>query len=150
MGEKISFIGLGNMGTPMALNLLKNGVELSVYNRTRANLEPLIKAGAKVLEKPKDAFKDSSIVFSMLANDEALNAITEGVDGLLSTAHEGCIHVSLSTVSPDNVKRLASKHEEKEARLIVATVFGRPEAAARKELYICLAGKMLRSRLSLF
>jgi len=140
MGEKISFIGLGNMGTPMALNLLKNGANLSVYNRTRKKADPLIKAGAKFLEKPSDAFKDSSIVFSMLANDEALIEITEGVDGLLKSAHEGCIHVSLSTVAPDTIKRLEPKHKEKKARLITATVFGRPDVAERQELWICTAG----------
>jgi 3-hydroxyisobutyrate dehydrogenase-like beta-hydroxyacid dehydrogenase len=140
METDISFIGLGNMGTPMALNLLKHGLKLSVYNRTRAKAEPLIKAGAQLLEKPSEAFKNSSLVFSMLANDEALSEITEGLDGLLESAHEGCIHVSLSTVAPDTIKRLADQHKKKGAQLITAPVFGRPDVAKRQELWICMAG----------
>jgi 3-hydroxyisobutyrate dehydrogenase-like beta-hydroxyacid dehydrogenase len=140
MGAKVSFIGLGQMGTPIALNLLKHGIELSVYNRTKEKVEPLIEAGAKVLEKPSDAFNYSSIVFSMVANDDALHAITEGSEGLLTNAHQGCIHVSLSTVSPETIEKLTLKHQEKEAHLISATVFGRPDVAARQALWICMAG----------
>lgn len=139
-GKKISFIGLGNMGSAMALNLLKHGVDLSAYNRSKEKLEPIVKAGGRTLKKPSDAFKESSIVFSMLANDQALVDVTEGPNGLLSTAKKGCIHVSLSTVAPETIKLLASKHEEKGAKLISATVFGRPDAAERQELWICLAG----------
>lgn len=140
MEADISFIGLGNMGASMALNLLKHGLKLSVFNRTREKAEPLIKAGAKFLEKPSEAFKNSSIVFSMLANDEALSEITEGANGLLESAHKGCIHVSLSTVAPDTIKRLADKHKMKGAQLITVPVFGRPDAAKRQELWICMAG----------
>lgn len=140
MKTDISFIGLGNMGTPMALNLLKNGVKLSVFNRTGEKAEPLIKAGAKFFEKQSEAFKNSSIVFSMLANDEALREMTEGANGLLENAHTGCIHVSLSTVSPDTIKQLADKHKKKGMQLIAAPVFGRPDVAERHELWICVAG----------
>lgn len=140
METSVSFIGLGNMGTPMAMNLLKHGVKLNVFNRTREKAEPLIKAGAKLLEKPSEAFKNSSIVFSMLANDEALKDITEGPDGLLKNAHQGCIHVSLSTVAPDTIKLLTEKHQMNGTQLVTATVFGRPDVAERQELWICLAG----------
>src|SRR5436305_1966809 len=140
MNTDVSFIGLGNMGTPMALNLLKHGLKVSVFNRTKEKAEPLIKKGAQFLEKPNEAFKKSRFVFSMLANDDALKEITEGKGGLLESAHNGCIHVSLSTVAPDTIKQLAEKHKMKEAQLIAAPVFGRPEAAARQELWICMAG----------
>lgn len=140
MEVDICFIGLGAMGIPMAKNLLKHGVKLGVFNRTREKAEELRNAGALFLEKPSDAFKYSSIVFSMLANDNALNEITEGEHGLLSSAGKGCVHVSLSTVSPDTIKHLAEKHKEKKAHLISAPVFGRPEVAKRQELWICMAG----------
>lgn len=140
MALKASFIGLGNMGVPMAFNLLKGGVELSIYNRTREKAEPLIKAGAKFLEKPGDAFKESPIVFSMLTNDEALVEVTEGKGGILEGAGKGCLHISLSTVAPDTIKKLMVKHHDKHAELITATVFGRPDVAERGELWICVAG----------
>lgn len=139
---KASFIGLGNMGTPMAFNLLKQGVKLAVYNRTQEKTNPLVKAGAKLLNKPKDAFKHAPIVFSMLANDQALEAITEGPDGLLEGAQEGCIHVSLSTVAPSTTHKMELKHQEKGLHFIAAPVFGRPDAAATQDLWICLAGNI--------
>lgn len=138
MTKEIIFIGLGNMGTPMAMNLLKNGVALSVYNRTKEKTKPVIKAGAKFLENPSDAFKNASIVFSMLANDEALIEVTESI---LKNAQKECIHVSLSTVAPDTIKKLDEQHKMKDAILISAPVFGRPEVAEKQELWICTAGK---------
>jgi 3-hydroxyisobutyrate dehydrogenase-like beta-hydroxyacid dehydrogenase len=128
------------MGAPMALNMLKHGVELSVFNRTKEKAHPLINAGAKLLDTPSQAFEYSPIVFSMLANDEALNDVVEGKNGLLESAYEGCVHVSFSTVSPDTTKNLSDKHQEKGTLLVAATVFGRPEVAAKQELRVCVAG----------
>jgi 3-hydroxyisobutyrate dehydrogenase-like beta-hydroxyacid dehydrogenase len=140
MSMKVSFIGLGNMGTPIAFNLLKHGVELYVYNRTQEKTTPLVKAGAKLLKTPRDAFKEASILFSMVANDHALSAITEGAEGILEEARPGCIHVSLSTVAPATTKKLALKHQEKGTHFLASPVFGRPDAAAQQALWVCVAG----------
>lgn len=136
----IGFIGLGKMGTPIALNLLEGGVDLRVYNRSKSKLEPLIQKGAKAVNQPKDLFHETNLVFSMLANDEALIDVTLGDGGLLETIQPGGIHVSLSTVSPETIKKLAERHHEKKATLLTATVFGRPDAAEKKQLWVCLAG----------
>lgn len=141
MDRKASFIGLGSMGAPMALNLLKNGVDLAVYNRSKEKTAPLIEAGAKLLESPREAFKHASIVFSMVANDEALHEITEGKNGLLEGAKPGCIHVSSSTVSPETTSRLAGIHTQKGVGFLAAPVFGRPDVAAKGNLWICVAGE---------
>ena len=140
MALKASFIGLGSMGSPMAFNLLKQGVELGVYNRSKEKATPLVEAGAKLLNHPSDAFKHAPIVFSMVANDQALEAITESADGLLENAYPGCIHVSSSTVAPATTHKLMLKHKEKGVLFVSAPVFGRPDAAARQELWICMAG----------
>ncbi|CDR35249.1 NAD(P)-dependent oxidoreductase [Criblamydia sequanensis] len=137
----IGFIGLGKMGTPIALNLLEGGVDLRVYNRSKPKLEPLILKGAKAVNQPKDLFNETNLVFSMLANDEALIDVTLGDGGLLETIQPGGIHVSLSTVSPETIKKLAERHHEKKATLLTATVFGRPDAAEKKQLWVCLAGE---------
>ena len=141
MNEKASFIGLGHMGKPMALNLLKAGVDLGVYNRSKDKTAPMTEAGAKLLENPCDAFKHAPIVFSMVANDDALFAITEGTNGLLKEAKPGFIHVSLSTVSPDTTSKLAAIHEQKGVSFVASPVFGRPDVAAKGALWICIAGK---------
>jgi 3-hydroxyisobutyrate dehydrogenase-like beta-hydroxyacid dehydrogenase len=137
MSLKASFLGLGSMGFPMAFNLLKQGVDLAVYNRSKEKAEPLIKAGAKLLNHPSQAFKHAPIAFSMVANDQALEAITEG---LLESAYPGCIHISSSTVAPATTQKLFLKFQEKGSHLIAAPVFGRPDAAAKQALWICIAG----------
>lgn len=141
MTQKACFIGLGSMGTPMASNLLKNQLELYVYNRSKEKEETLIKSGAKKLVSLQEAFEKADIVFSMLADDHALNEICLGNEGILKRAKPGKIHVSMSTVSPMIVKKLASLHEEKGVKFISAPVFGRPEAAAAQKIWICMAGE---------
>ncbi len=134
------FLGLGNMGTPIALNLLKNHVELFVYNRSKEKAIEVIAKGAQVLNSPQEAFENAPVVFSMVSDDHALKAITLGDKGLLAKAREGCIHVSMSTVSPKLSQELAEKHREKGAFYVAAPVFGRPEVAAAGKLWICVAG----------
>lgn len=141
MGYTVAFIGLGNMGLPIASNLFKNDVKLYVYNRTKEKMDPLIAQGAIPLESPSEAFNKCNIVFSMVANDQALSSITTGDKGLLKNAKPGCIHVSMSTVSPQLCQELEKKHEEKGANYLAAPVFGRPEMADEAKLAICLAGK---------
>lgn len=140
MTLKASFIGLGSMGAPMAFNLLKQGVDLGVYNRSKEKSASLVEAGAKLLNHPSDVFKHAPIVFSMVANDQALEAITENTDGILENAYPGCIHVSSSTVAPATTLKLVLKHKEKGVELISAPVFGRPDAAKNQALWICMAG----------
>src|ERR1700722_8197765 len=140
MAYTACFIGLGMMGTPMASNLLKNHVELGVYNRSKDKMEPLITQGAKAINVPSEAFDHSPIVFSMVANDQALLEITTGENGILKNVKKGCIHVSMSTISPQLSQALSAKHEEKGVSYVAAPVFGRPEAAAQQKLWICMAG----------
>jgi 3-hydroxyisobutyrate dehydrogenase-like beta-hydroxyacid dehydrogenase len=141
MNLKASFLGLGHMGMPMAFNLLKNGVDLAAWNRSKEKASPLIEADAKLLEHPCDAFAHAPIVFSMVANDQALYAITEAANGLLESAKPGCIHVSLSTVSPETTRKLTALHNQKGADFLSAPVFGRPDVAAKGALWVCIAGK---------
>jgi 3-hydroxyisobutyrate dehydrogenase-like beta-hydroxyacid dehydrogenase len=140
MGANVSFIGLGNMGSAMARNLLRSGNSLFVYNRSRDKAAELIQEGAKLLNSPMEAFQHTPIAFSMVANDEALKEIVEGREGLLRNAKTGCIHVSMSTVSPNLSRYLAEKHQEKGIEFVAAPVFGRPDAAAQQNLTICMAG----------
>jgi 3-hydroxyisobutyrate dehydrogenase-like beta-hydroxyacid dehydrogenase len=141
MTKKASFIGLGNMGTPMAYNLLHAGIDLAIYNRSKEKTDPFVQAGAKLLEHPCDAFAHATIVFSMVANDKALFDISCGTKGLLEGAKPGCIHVSHSTVSPDTTSKLSELHKEKGVEFVACPVFGRPDVAAKGVLWICTAGQ---------
>jgi len=135
----IGFVGLGNMGAAMARNLMKAGHRLIVYNRSRDKAEALAGEGAIVAGSPAEAAR-TGIVFTMLANDEALYAVTEGPDGVLAGLPEGGIMVSMSTVSLAATRRIAAAVKGDGKRFVAAPVFGRPDAAEAARLFIPVAG----------
>jgi 3-hydroxyisobutyrate dehydrogenase-like beta-hydroxyacid dehydrogenase len=140
MTTAIGFVGLGNMGLPMAHNLLKAGYPLHVFNRTAARAEGLLAQGATWAPSPRAVAQRVRSVISMLAEDEALQALSLGTEGILAGLATGGVHVDMSTVSPDTSKRLAQRYREQGVHFIAAPVFGRPEAAAAAKLWICPAG----------
>ena len=137
---KVGFIGLGRMGEGMAANLLKAGHEVTVYNRTRAKAEPLAAQGAKVAAAVADACQGDAIV-TMLANDEAVSGVTFGEGGIVANLRPGAMHISASTIGVALSGKLTEAHAEAGQRYVAAPVFGRPEAAANKLLFIVAAGE---------
>jgi 3-hydroxyisobutyrate dehydrogenase-like beta-hydroxyacid dehydrogenase len=140
MSERIGFIGLGNMGQPMARNLLKAGFELRVYNRNAAKARPLVELGAQQVSRPSEVAEPGSIVITMVANDSALESVVLGNEGFLERLGPNGIHLSMSTVSPATAHKLADLHAKHGSIYLAAPVFGRPEAAAARKLWICLSG----------
>src|ERR1700761_8452006 len=124
----VGFIGLGNMGAAMARNLIKAGHSVTVYNRSRDKAEALAGDGAVVAGSPAEAAR-TGIALTMLANDEALYAVTEGLDGILAGLQEGGIMVSMSTVSLAATRRLSAAVKGAGRLFVAAPVFGRPDAA---------------------
>jgi 3-hydroxyisobutyrate dehydrogenase-like beta-hydroxyacid dehydrogenase len=136
---KIGFIGLGNMGAGMAANLLKAGHEVTAYNRSQDKVAALAEQGAKPAKSPAQAC-GGDIVITMLANDDAVSAVTFGDDGILTSLRPGATHVSSSTISVALSERLTAAHAEARQRFVAAPVFGRPEAAAAAKLFVVAAG----------
>ncbi|MDE1991313.1 MAG: NAD(P)-dependent oxidoreductase [Rhizobiaceae bacterium] len=137
---KIGFIGLGQMGSAMAANLLKAGHEVTVYNRSRDKAAALEGEGAKVAATVAEACSGEA-VFTMLAHDDALSAVVHGSDGVLASLAKGAIHISASTISVALSERLTKEHAAAGQRFVAAPVFGRPEAAAAAKLFIAAAGE---------
>ena len=140
MPETLGFIGLGNMGAPIAANLLKAGYGLRVYNRTTAKAEPLVEKGATVAPKPADVAQPGGIVLTMVADDRALEDLCLGVGSFVEQLGPGGIHVSLSTISPATARSLAEHHAKHQVVYVASPVFGRPDAAAAKRLWVCASG----------
>jgi 3-hydroxyisobutyrate dehydrogenase-like beta-hydroxyacid dehydrogenase len=136
---KIGFIGLGNMGTGMAANLLKSGHEVTAYNRSQDKVAALADQGAKPA-KSVAAACDGDIVITMLANDDAVDAVTFGDGGIVASLRPGATHVSSSTISVALSERMAAAHAEAGQHFVAAPVFGRPEAAAAAKLFVVAAG----------
>src|SRR5213595_1932749 len=93
---QIGFIGLGSMGAAIAMNLVEDGYKVNVFNRTLARTEPLRKAGATVAESPAHAAYSADVVFTMVADDAALTAVTFGETGILAGLKPGALHISLA------------------------------------------------------
>ncbi|HQR52564.1 MAG TPA: NAD(P)-dependent oxidoreductase [Burkholderiales bacterium] len=140
MSSTIGFIGLGQMGEPMARNLIQAGFRLRVYNRSADKTAALVAAGAAAVARPLDAVEAGGIAVSMVANDEALEAVAFGDGGFGAALGQGGIHISMSTVSPETARRLAALHRSHGSDYLAAPVFGRPEAAAARKLWICESG----------
>jgi len=137
---KVGFIGLGQMGAGMAANLLKARHEVTVYNRTRAKAEALVREGAKEAATIADACRGDA-VFTMLANDNAVEAAVFGENGILASLPAAAIHISSSTISVGLAERLTGAHAGLGQGFVAAPVFGRPELAAAGNLYALAAGE---------
>jgi 3-hydroxyisobutyrate dehydrogenase-like beta-hydroxyacid dehydrogenase len=141
---KVAFAGLGNMGAPMARNLLRAGHEVTVYNRTRAKAEPLVADGARVADSVKEAAQWAEAAITMLADDQAVRDAVFGAgdrDGMLHALQPGAIHMGMSTISVELSKRLAEAHASVQQGYIASPVLGRPEAAAAQKLWLIAAGR---------
>jgi len=138
MKQKIAFLGLGNLGTPIAESLVNSGFDLTVWNRTRSKTQPLVDLGARAADNPVDAITPGGIVFSVLADDAAVED-TFSKDVLKKLGRQG-IHISMSTISPECSRRLHQTHQAYEARYVAAPIFARPEAVKAKVGNISISG----------
>jgi 3-hydroxyisobutyrate dehydrogenase-like beta-hydroxyacid dehydrogenase len=134
-----ALIGLGKMGTGIAKSLLRAGHRVTVYNRTREKAEALRADGATVASSVSDACR-SEVVFTMVADDAALEGFVFGEGGILASLARGAVHVSLSTISVALSDRLAAAHTKAGQGYLAAPVFGRPEAAEAGRLAVVVAG----------
>ncbi len=134
----VGFVGLGNMGAGMAGRLVDAGHVVAVWNRNSAKAAPLVARGARQAASPADAAR-AGIVFTMLADNAALEAVTQGANGILS-AGEGVLHISCSTVSVELTERLTETHRARGQRFVSAPVLGRPDVAAAGGLSVMAAG----------
>jgi 3-hydroxyisobutyrate dehydrogenase-like beta-hydroxyacid dehydrogenase len=137
----VGFVGLGHMGAGMAANLLKVGHNVTVHNRTPTKAETLIAKGAKVAATVADVCRGNAVIVTMLANDEAVESVVLGRDGIVTNLAGGGLHVSSSTISVALSERLSDAHAKAGQRFLAAPVFGRPDVAAAGQLAIIAGGE---------
>jgi 2-hydroxy-3-oxopropionate reductase len=140
MAQKIGFIGLGIMGKPMVRNLLKAGYALAVYNRSRAAMEELSRAGATVGSSPKDVAAVCEVVITMLPNSPDVEAIVLGTHGVLEGAKPGTIVIDMSTISPLVSQKIYDEAKRKEIAALDAPVSGGEQGAIEGILSIMVGG----------
>jgi 3-hydroxyisobutyrate dehydrogenase-like beta-hydroxyacid dehydrogenase len=139
---QVGFIGLGNIGQPMARRLLAGGYELTVHNRSQAAVEALVQLGARRAGNPREVAESADVVCTALPFPVTVDAIYLGPDGLCQHARPGQILIDHSTVSPATSRRIAEAARTAGAEALDAPVSGGPEAAARGSLAIMVGGEV--------
>lgn len=140
MAETIGFIGLGNMGEPMAANLMGAGYGVRVWNRTASRAAGLAAKGAQRAATAAETAAAGGIVLTIVANDQALEEICLAPGSFVERLGAGGVHISMSTIAPATSRKLAKYHAKYGVAYVAAPVFGRPDAAAAKRLWICVSG----------
>lgn len=140
MAAKIGFIGLGTMGRPMALNLIKAGFTVRVFNRTPAKMKPLITAGAERAASCADAAAGSDVVITMLADSEDVREVVLAPNGALSGCAESTAIIDMSTISPAVAIEIAEQCQARGVEFLDAPVTGGESGAIAGTLSIMVGG----------
>ena len=137
----LGFVGLGVMGGEMVLRLLNKGHTVTGYNRTRSKAEGLMQKGMKWVDSPRAVAAASDVIFSMVTNSAALEAIVEGPDGILAGLTPGKFFVDISTVSPEYSRAVAAKVRAKGSDMIDAPVSGSVITLQEGKLSVMVGGR---------
>jgi 2-hydroxy-3-oxopropionate reductase len=138
--DRIGFIGLGLMGKPMALNLVKKGFALTVHSRSRVPVDALVGAGAAAAGSPADVAASSDVVITMLPNSQDVRTVLEGPRGVFEAAQPGSVVVDMSTIAPAVARDLAAKAVVYGASMLDAPVSGGEIGAIDGTLSIMVGG----------
>ena len=141
MTTNVGFIGLGVMGRPMALNLIKGGHRLRVYGRRKETMAPLVEAGATACGSPEEAALGSEIVFTMVTTTQDVLEVVLGARGVIAGAHPGSIVVDMGTISPVVTRQIATRLAEAGVEALDAPVSGGGIGAKSGTLSIMVGGK---------
>jgi 3-hydroxyisobutyrate dehydrogenase-like beta-hydroxyacid dehydrogenase len=143
-GAKIGLIGLGLMGRPMGLNLLKAGYSLTVWNRTATRAESLVAAGAKLAHSPQEVAATSELLLTIVSDPPALEGVLWGGSGedagALAALRPGSIYIDSSTVSPVLARKIATACEQRQIGFLDAPVTGGTWGAEKGELVFMVGG----------
>jgi 3-hydroxyisobutyrate dehydrogenase len=137
---KLAFIGIGIMGRPMALNLLKAGFSLTIHSRTKSKAQDVISAGAVWADSPAEAAKNADVVITCVTDTPDVRNVLLGKQGVIESAREGLICVDMSTISPTETQEMAKLLADKKVILIDAPVSGGQLGATEAKLSIMAGG----------
>jgi 2-hydroxy-3-oxopropionate reductase len=136
----VGFIGFGIMGAPMAANLLKAGLDVVGYSRTRAKVEALVPQGLRVADDVAGAVRDADVIITMLPDSPDVEAVALGTGGILDHARSGALYVDTSSIRPDTARTVGAGAEARGLRYLDAPVSGGEQAAIDGTLSIMVGG----------
>ena len=138
---KVGFIGLGIMGKPMSKNILKNGHEVVVYNRSRAAVDELVALGAKGAGSSKEVAEECSVIITMVPNSPQVREVCLGKNGIVEGAKPGTVVIDMSSIDPVESKAIGKELAEKGIELMDAPVSGGEPKAIDGTLSVMVGGK---------
>ena len=136
----IAFIGLGIMGSPMAVHLAKAGHQVAGYNRSPEKAAPLVDAGGRAAESIADAVRDADVVCLMVPDSPDVSDVLAGEGGVFDNAKEGTLVIDFSSIRPDVTTQLAEQAATRGVRLVDAPVSGGEAGAVNAALSIMVGG----------
>lgn len=137
---KVGFIGLGIMGKPMCMNLLKAGINLTVYDINPKAVEVLKEAGAKTASSAKEIAENNNVIITMVPNAIIVNSLLSDENGILNGLQENSVVVDMSSVSPVDSKKFAKMVEEKNCKFLDSPVSGGEPGAINATLAFMIGG----------
>jgi 3-hydroxyisobutyrate dehydrogenase len=139
--KNLGFIGLGIMGRPMVMNLLKAGFSVTVYNRTADKMKQAINAGARAANSPQQVAEQADIIMTIVTDSPDVNQVITGKEGVLKGISGGKIVIDMSTISPAVTQNLARELSSKGAHMLDAPVSGGDSGAKAGTLAIMVGGE---------
>ena len=127
--ETVGFVGLGKMGTPMAVNIQKAGYPMVVYDISEGAVRPLLEGGARLAGSPAEAARLSEVLFSSLPRPQVVEQVVKGPEGILEGIQPGGIYLDMSTCGPDLIRRLEPLFRDKGAHVMDSPVLSSPQDA---------------------
>lgn len=137
---RVGFIGLGTMGGPMAVNILKGGHQVTVFNRTPERMDPVVAQGAVAAASPGEAAGDAEIIITMVSDTPDVRAVLTGEDGVIHATKAGSLVVDMSTISPEATREMAAELAGRGIAMLDAPVSGGSEGAIKATLTIMVGG----------
>ncbi len=140
MKPAVGFIGLGLMGRPMSLNLVKAGYAVTVWNRTPSRADEVVAAGAKLAASPREVASASDFLITMVSDPPALEEVLWGTNGAMQALKRGSIYIDSSTVSPALARKISAACGQRGVRFLDAPVTGGDWGAKKGELVFMVGG----------
>lgn len=145
MNVSVGFIGLGVMGKPMALNLVRGGYPLRVYSRRAESMAPLVAAGAKACASPEEVARSADIILIMVSDTKDVEQVILGPQGVIAGARPGSTVADMSTISPEAACSLAARLTVREVEMLDAPVSGGEAEAVNGTLTLMVGGSRRHS-----
>ncbi len=138
--ETVGFVGLGKMGTPLAVNIQKAGYPMVVYDAREEATKPLLEGGARLADSPAEVARLSDVIATCLPRPQVIEEVVRGPDGILEGIRPGGIYLDISTCGPNLIRSLEPLFQQKEAHLLDTPILSSPQDAVGRSVIVMVGG----------